>query len=223
MRYGCPTNGRLRNVASNSVCSRRRAAAAETQTLDDDLTANEMPRIRWSKLKGSLDALRAPKLRKRVALYQARYRYTREEIGRIWVTVDGREVASFDTSTYIRRRAELGADLFEIRRAETPDQPPDHAAYLETDDRAREILRRAGQYDDYQAIVDLEASLSLPIDDALTSPSPLVRALAVIDRRVGKRRLRTLQVGSLEHALVRQLYLLRCEAEGVDIQPRGAV
>jgi hypothetical protein len=135
------------------------------------------------------------------------------------VTVDSREVASFDTSTYIRRRAELGGDLFEIRRAETPDQPPDHAAYLETDDRAREILRRAGQYDDYEAIVDLEAYLSLPIDDALTSPSPLVRALAVIDRRVGKRRLRTLQVGPLEHALVRQLYLLRCEAEGIDIQP----
>jgi hypothetical protein len=178
-----------------------------------------MPRIRWSKLKGSLDALRAPKLRKRVALHQARYRYTREEIGRIWVTVDSREVASFDTSTYIRRRTELGGDLFEIRRAETPDQPPDHAAYLETDDRAREILRRAGQCDDYEAIVDLEAYLSLPIDDALTSPSPLVRALAVIDRRVGKRRLRTLQVGPLEHALVRQLYLLRCEAEGIDIQP----
>ena len=102
--------------------------------------------MRWTKLKSSLEALRAPTLRGRVALHQARYRYTREEVGRIWVTVDGREVASFDTSTYIRRRAELGADLFEIRRAETPGRAPDHAAHLETDDRARDILRRAGQY-----------------------------------------------------------------------------
>jgi len=175
--------------------------------------------MRWTKLQSSLKALRAPTLRDRVALHQARYRYTREEVGRVWVTIDGREVASFDTSRYARRRAELGAQLFEIRRAETPDPAPDYAAYLETDNRARDLLRRAGQYDDYEAIVDLEAYLSLPIDDALASPSPLVRALAVIDRRVGKRRLRSLQPGPLEHALVRQLYLLRCEAEGVDIQP----
>ena len=152
--------------------------------------------MRWSKLTSSLEALRVPALAKRVSIHQARYRYTREEVGRVWVTVDGREVASFDTSTYMRRRAELG-----------------------TDDRAREMLRRRGQYDDYEAIVDLEAYLSLPIDEALTSPSPLLRALAVIDRRVGKRRLRTLAVGPLEHPLVRQMYLLRCEAEGVDIQP----
>jgi hypothetical protein len=48
-----------------------------------------------------------------------------------------------------------------------------------------------------------------------------VRALAIIDRRVGKRRLRMLEVGPLEHPLVRQLYQLRCEAEGVHIQPPG--
>lgn len=67
--------------------------------------------MRWTKLKSSLEALCAPTLRERVAPHQARYRYTREEIGRIWVTVDGREVASFDTSTYIRR-ASRGIEAF---------------------------------------------------------------------------------------------------------------
>jgi hypothetical protein len=42
-----------------------------------------------------------------------------------------------------------------------------------------------------------------------------VRALAVIDRRAGKRRLRSLEVGPLEHPLVRELFRLRCEAEGI--------
>jgi hypothetical protein len=95
--------------------------------------------MRWSKLKSSLDDLRAPALRGRVALNQARYRYTREEVGRIWITVDGREVASFDTSTYIRRRAELGDDLFESRRTETPGRAPDHATYLEAEWRAVQL------------------------------------------------------------------------------------
>jgi hypothetical protein len=126
--------------------------------------------MRWSQLKTNLEALRAPALKKRVGLYQARYRYTLEEVGRIWLTIDGREVIAFDTSS---------------------------------------------QYDDYQALADLKAYLRLSIDDALKSDTPLVRALAVIDRRAGKRRLRSLEVGPLEHPLVRELFRLRCEAEGI--------
>ncbi len=126
--------------------------------------------MRWSQLKTNLEALRAPALKKRVGLHQARYRYTLEEVGRIWVTIDGREIASFDTSS---------------------------------------------QYDDYQALADLKAYLRISIDDALKTDTPLVRALAVIDRRLGKRRLRSLDVGSDEHPLVRELYRLRCEAEGI--------
>ena len=126
--------------------------------------------MRWSQLKSNLEALRAPALKKRVEIYQARYRYTLEEVGRIWLTIDSREIASFDTSS---------------------------------------------QYDDYQALADLKAYLRLPIDDALKSDSPLVRGLAVIDRRIGKRRLRSLDAGPHEDSLVRELYRLRCEAEGI--------
>ena len=126
--------------------------------------------MRWSQLKTNLESLRAPVLAKRVGLHQARYRYTREEVGRIWLTIDSREIASFDTSA---------------------------------------------QYDDYQALADLKAYLLLSVDDALQSGSPLIRALAVIDRRVGKRRLRSLEIGPEEHSLVYELYRLRCEAEGI--------
>jgi hypothetical protein len=173
----------------------------------------------WSRLQTPVQDLFAPSLRGRVALHQARYRRTREEVGRVWVEVDGREIASFDTTSYIRRRDELGKQLFEIRRAESGGRAPGSAAHLETDRQAREILHRAGESDDYGALIDLEAYLSLPIDDALTSPSPLVRALAVIDRRVGKRRLRAIAVGQREHPVVRELYALRCAVEG--LEPSG--
>jgi hypothetical protein len=126
--------------------------------------------LRWSQLKTRLDALGAPALKKRIGLHQARYRYTLEEVGRIWLTIDGREIASFDTSR---------------------------------------------EYDDSQALADLKAYLRLSIGDALKADSPLVRGLAVIDRRVGKRRLRSLAIGPEEHPLVCELYRLRCEAEGI--------
>jgi hypothetical protein len=165
--------------------------------------------MRWSQLKSNLESLRAPALQKRVALHQARYRYTLEEVGRIWLTIDGREVISFDTSSYIRRRAQLSQELATQADADRNDSG------VSADGRARQLLREAGQYDDYEALKDLERYLTLPIDDALESLSPLVRGLAVIDRRVGKRRLRSLDIGPNDHPLVRELYQLRCEAEGI--------
>jgi hypothetical protein len=156
--------------------------------------------MRWSQLKSRISELVDPSVRDRVALHQARYRYTREEVGRVWLTIDGREVASFDSSTYTRRRAELAHAL------EHDMTSP------EADAVARRELREAGLSDDYEAIADLGRYLSLSIEDALASPSPLVRALAVIDRRVGKRRLRSLAANPIEHPLVRQLLRLRLDA-----------
>ena len=65
----------------------------------------------WRQLASALRERVALPLRERIALHQARYRYTREEVGRVWITVDGREIAQFDTSSYVRRRAELAGDL----------------------------------------------------------------------------------------------------------------
>ena len=159
--------------------------------------------MRWTQLKSRLSELVVPELRDRIALHQARYRYTREEVGRVWLTIDGREVAQFDSSTYVRRRAEMACALERDSDMTSP----------EADAAARQELREAGLYDDYEAIADLERYLSLSIDDALASPSPLVRALAVIDRRVGKRRLRALAANPIQHPLVRQLLLLRLETD----------
>jgi hypothetical protein len=51
----------------------------------------------WSRLKSLVESRLAPSLDGRVTLHQARYRHAREEVGRVWVAVDGREVASFAT------------------------------------------------------------------------------------------------------------------------------
>lgn len=61
---------------------------------------------------------------------------------------------------------------------------------------------------------DLFCSLSQTVEEMLEHRNPVIRGLAVIDARYGKRRLELFNpVG--EHALVQSLYRLRCEAEGV--------
>jgi hypothetical protein len=157
----------------------------------------------------------APSVRARIDLHQARYRYTLEESGRVWVTVEGREVASFDTASYVARRHIVAAGIREANGLRPYGNAGGHAAYIEADAQAEDILRRAGEYDDNRALEDLEAYLSMSIEDALASPSPLVRALASVDGRVGKRRLRTLAAERGHHPLVRALLTARCEAEKV--------
>ena len=174
-----------------------------------------MGRMPWRQLTTALRDRITPALRKRVGLHQARYRYTREEVGRVWLTVDGREVVQFDTNSYVRRRAEVAGELREANRLRPYGDPGGQPDYLAADAAAVDILRRAGQYDDYSALADLEEYLSLSIEEALSSPSPLIRGLALIDRRVGKRRLRAIGPMNAEHPLVRELYELRCEADGI--------
>jgi hypothetical protein len=172
--------------------------------------------MQWSRLKHLVEERLAPTIRSRVSLHQARYRYTLAEVGRVWITIDGREIASFDTSSYVAKRAELSAQIRDARGLRPYGDPGGHAEYLEADAEAEAMLLRSGEYDDYHALTDLEAFLSMSIESALTSPSPLLRALAVADARVGKRRLRTLAAARDEHSLVRTLLTFRCEAEQVE-------
>lgn len=57
--------------------------------------------------------------------------------------------------------------------------------------------------------------LTLSSNQMLASQNAIVRSLAMLDRRLGKRRLREMQLGEDEHPLVRQFFELRCEAEGI--------
>jgi hypothetical protein len=56
---------------------------------------------------------------------------------------------------------------------------------------------------------------SLPINAALADPDPLVQTLAVLDKRVGKRRLTSLR-GERLHRLAAMLLGVRREAEGLE-------
>jgi hypothetical protein len=174
--------------------------------------------MQWSKLRTALKERVAPSLGDRLAVHQARYRRTLEEVGRIWITLDGRELIAFDTNSYVARRAQIAHDMRSGTGPFALSAASNLAEYRAADQAAIDFLRRAGEYDDYSALHDLEAFLSLPIEEALVSPSPLVRGLAVVDRRVGKRRLLRLGEQHDEHPFVREMYAARCAAEGISLR-----
>lgn len=166
--------------------------------------------MKWSRLKALVEARLASSLGRRVTLHQARYRHAQEEVGRIWLAVDGEEIAQFATHMGWARIQPLAAKLLDERGAWGTIE-----AFGQASDEVEAELRAAGEFSDAVALGDLEAYLSLPIDAALASESPLIRALAMLDSRVGKRRLRALSRAPDGHPLVRATHALRCGAEGV--------
>ena len=80
--------------------------------------------------------------------------------------------------------------------------------------RGRESGRfNAGVFAGYDLPLAMRAYLTLSIDAAIASPNPLIRALAVLDRRAGERRLARIDP-TKEVPIVRELLAVRRGVRG---------
>jgi hypothetical protein len=142
----------------------------------------------WSKKLRIFRERLAPALQKRTALRSAGYRDAYEERGRSWIEFDGREVISFCDFVHENAWREHGRDLAAVAAAGVYSKQDFGSAFTEF--------------------------IDLGIDSALASGNPLIRGLAVLDRRVGRRRLRTL-AATAQPEPVETLLKLRLAAEGM--------
>ena len=141
--------------------------------------------MRWSKLKQQVEATFADGVRGRAELRTARYEKAHDRFGRSWITVDGREVANM-------------------------------ANYLACGDSVADgnpARFQAGVFAGYDLPLAMREYLRLSIDAAIASPNPLIRALAVLDRRAGERRLARIDP-TREVAIVRELLAVRRGVRG---------
>ena len=128
----------------------------------------------------------------------AGYRKAYEGRGRAWLTVDGQVVASFCE--------------FEFENAWRDEGRREGANGRPFTDSAHAMVRAAGVRDKSDLLDALGTCIGSSIEQLLASPDSLVRALAMLDRRLGKRRLASFDLKS-EHSLVVGFHHLRCEAE----------
>jgi len=151
--------------------------------------------MRWSKLRSLVKEGFAPSVVKRVDIQSTRYGNC--SCGHAWITLDGEVIANFCT------RAHFIAEGMEARSSKVGSTPPHQFTQF------GELSRQ----DAYQACWDFVHTL--PIEAALADPDPLVQTLAVLDKRIGKRRLSTLKNDRL-HRLAAVLLGVRKEAEGLE-------
>jgi len=171
--------------------------------------------MQWSKLKQMIEHRMCDSLAGRVELHYARYRHAHDGHGRLWITIDGREVESVSFHRAAAARSHLAQGLREANAHVVAQDPEFRAAFRDGWAPAMEITRRQGVVTEFEFHEELERFLSLSVKEALASANPLIRALVVVDRRLGKRRLLALGKEALDHPLIRELYALRCEAEGI--------
>jgi hypothetical protein len=121
--------------------------------------------MRWSKLKQRTEAMFADGVRGRVGLWTTRYHDARHYfglVGRGWITIDGRPIANMHK--YLVAPGGIFSD--------------GHPGRF-----------KAGIFSGWDLPLAAKQYLTLSIDDAFASENTLVRALAVLDRRAGRRRL----------------------------------
>jgi hypothetical protein len=79
---------------------------------------------------------------------------------------------------------------------------------------AVDTMSEEGEYTQFTYYHALDEYANMDVATALQSPHVLIRALARLDRRLGRRRFLALGSADLEHPLVRTLTVLRAQAEG---------
>jgi predicted NACHT family NTPase len=171
--------------------------------------------MQWSQLRKQLGDRLAPSLAKRVDFHFARYRHSHDELGRAWITLDGEEVVDLSDHRFQNEYYPLAQAIRERSGATDFRDPEQRAEYHAAYDAAREITTAEGTFAGWDFTGAARRFLSLSIDDALASDDPLIRALAMLDRRVGKQRLRKISKDRAENPVVLKLLRIRCEAEGL--------
>ncbi len=161
-------------------------------------------RMRWSKLKHRVEENFAESIGERVSIHSAAYGAC--SCGHAWLALDGEVIANFCTRAHYNR-FQYGDK--ERDRGITPEQTKRHKDQFVD---YGEISRQ----DVYEACWAFVHELSF--DDALGSDDPLIQSLAVLDRRLGKRRYTQVRDSTL-HPLARKLFETRMACE---IKPHHA-
>jgi len=143
-------------------------------------------------------------LKGRVRYFATRYRGAHDQTGRVCVLVDDKEIINMPFENEYKIYAEVYKRWPGSGKSRGQLEPEVRKDFGE------QGLYEAGDFSDA-----LEEFLAKPIANSLQSENLLVRMLAILDRRVGKRTLEKLKdtVGEQPEWL-RYFYQLRLESEG---------
>nr|WP_154892992.1 hypothetical protein [Paenibacillus xylanexedens] len=182
----------------------------------------------WSKLKQQLESFLSPALVGRVEYRATSYRYALDKSGSCYLSVDKKNILNMsDTTTPIRwyqteqeikndPNIEIPVDSEEIEaiRKESKGIPEDRLQVIARSRKisvlAKELLSAQSSLSKSNFTVAATTFLSRPIEESLESQDILLNILALVDRRVGKKRILNMSEKiKLKHPAVQYFYEIR--------------
>ena len=153
--------------------------------------------MRWSQLKKRIEDGFAESVKGRVKLYSMKYRKFSDGWGNARIEIDGQQIIDMNSVKF----------SWEQRKLEGQGKKRKVAEEILKDDNL------ISQWDFTGALYDY---LNMSIRKIQLSDDPVIRAIGMLDNRLGKRRLAEMDI-TTETDLVKILYLFRCESEGVPV------
>jgi hypothetical protein len=186
----------------------------------------------WSKEKQILESFLSPALYGRVEYLATSYRYLPDKVGRCYITVEKKHVFNMNDATTSIRWYQTEQEIKNDPDIEIPISDEEIEAIRNDmkgtvpEDRLRVIARNRKVSEHAKALLAAQAALSksdfnaaanrflsISIEESLESNDIMLNVLALVDRRVGKKRLLSMKEKmKLKHPVVQYFYELRLNA-----------
>lgn len=183
----------------------------------------------WSKLKQQLESFLSPALAGRVEYRATGYRYLPDKAGLCYISVDKKNVLHMSDRTSSIRwyqteleikndphiQIPISDDELEAVRKETKGTVPKDRLIVIARNRkvsvlAKELLSAQAALSKSNFVATANKFLSTSIEESMESDDILLNILALVDRRVGKKRIVNMaEKMKLKHPIVQYFYELR--------------
>ncbi|MGG4144219.1 hypothetical protein ABEW34_13925 [Paenibacillus algorifonticola] len=183
----------------------------------------------WSKMKQNLESFLCPALNGRVEYRSTSYRYLPDKAGLCYIAVDKKNVLNMsDTTNPIRWyqteleikndsaiQIPISHEEMEAVRKDTKGTVPEERLIVIARSRkiteyAKELMSAQASLSKSNFIVAANKFLSTSIEESIESHDILLNVLALVDRRVGKKRMLNMtEKIKLKHPIVQYFYELR--------------
>ncbi|MBP1174746.1 hypothetical protein JOE49_001998 [Paenibacillus sp. PvR133] len=183
----------------------------------------------WSKLKQQLESFRCPVLDGRVEYRATSYRYLPDKSGICYITVDKKNILNmnditspikwYQTELEIKNDPDIqvpisNEEIEAVRKDTNGNVPEDRLQVIarsrKISEHAKELLSAQASLSKSNFNVVANKFLTTSIEDSLESNDILLNILALVDRRVGKKRILNMtEKMKLKHPIVQYFYELR--------------
>jgi hypothetical protein len=162
--------------------------------------------MKWSKLKKEIELRLADKLKGRLSFFTTTY--ANSSLGRSWVTFDKTQIANFETVlSYANYNAYY--NILTDTGCRTHDK-------IEDNKRTPNLPMERGEFSQFDFMTACWDYLQLNIEEALENENPIIKSIAMVDKRLGKRRLAEINTNKL-HPLTKLFLSIRLQAENINI------